>query len=145
MLSEIKKLVSNKAKSNPVNCDISPDSFNRHIINITMNLDDKIQMKPGAFLWKGPRSCYEIKSQHISYSDIQYYFDALANKHGNDILDMDVKLLKLASPVISKSFESVVNSSIENGIVHGGWKRARVTQVYKNECEINDQNITMTS
>ena len=58
---------------------------------------------------------------------------------------MDVKLLMLASPVISKSLESVINSSLENGIVHGDWKRARVTPVYKNECEINDENITMTS
>ena len=72
--------------------------------------------------------------------DVQCYFDSLANKHGNDILDIDVKLLKLASPVISKSIESVVNSSLENGIVHDDWKKARVTPVYKNEGEINDES-----
>ena len=53
---------------------------------------------------------------------------------------MDVKLLKLASPVISKSLESVVNSSLENGIVHDDWKKAMVTPVYKNEGEINYEN-----
>ena len=31
MWSEIKKLVSNKSRSNPVNCDISPDRFKRDI------------------------------------------------------------------------------------------------------------------
>ena len=139
MWSEIKKLVSNKCRSNPVNCDISPGRFNKHFINITKNLDDKFKMKPG-ILAKGPRSFYEFKFQHISYMSIQCYFDSLANKHGNDILDMDVKLLKLASPVISKSLESVVNSPLENGIVHDDWKKARVTPVYKNEGEINYEN-----
>ena len=85
MLSEIKKLVSNKSRSNPVNRDVSPDRFSRHLIDITKNLDDKIKMKPAALLWKGPRSCYEFKFQHISYTDIQCYFDSLAHKDGNDI------------------------------------------------------------
>ena len=53
---------------------------------------------------------------------------------------MDIKLLKLVSAVISKSLESVVNSSLENGVVHDDWKMARVTPVYKNEGEINDEN-----
>ena len=34
-----KILVSSKARSNPVKCDISPDKFNSHFINITKNLD----------------------------------------------------------------------------------------------------------
>ena len=103
------------------------------LINISLILPRtwmiNCKMKPCAFLWKCPRSCYEFKFQHISYMDIQCYFDSLANKHWNNILDMDVKLLKLASPVISKSLESVVNSSLENGIVHDDWKKARVTLV----------------
>ena len=49
MWLEIKKLVSNKSRSNPVNCDISPGRFYKHFINITKNLDDKFKMKPGAF------------------------------------------------------------------------------------------------
>ena len=59
----------------------------------------------------------------MSYTDIQCYLYSLANKHGNDVLDMDVKLLKLANPVISKSLESVVNSSLENGVVHDDWEK----------------------
>ena len=64
----------------------------------------------------------------------------MTNKHGNDILGMDIKLLKIACPVISKSLAYVVNSSLDNGIVHDDWKKARVTPVCKNEGEINDQN-----
>ena len=72
--------------------------------------------------------------------DIESYFNSLANKGGNDILDMDIKLIKLASPIISKSLASVVNWSFDNGIVHGDWKKASVTPVYKNEGEIDDEN-----
>ena len=34
----------------------------------------------------------------------------------------------------------MVNSSLENGIVHDDWKKARETQVYKNEGEIGNKN-----
>ena len=47
----------------------------------------------------------------------------MTNKHGNDILGMDIKLLKIACPVISKSPAYVVNSSLDNDIVHADWKK----------------------
>ena len=56
------------------------------------------------------------------------------------IFGIDIKLLKIACPVISKSLAYVVNSSLDNGIVHDDWKKARVTPNYKNEGEINDEN-----
>ena len=64
----------------------------------------------------------------------------MTNKHGNDILGMDIKLLKIACPVISKSLAYVVNSSLDNDIVHDDWKKARVTPVYQNKGEINVEN-----
>ena len=138
--SEIKKLVASKARSNLVKCDISPNRFNSHFINITKNLDSNLKDKPGTFLWKGPKSRYVFKLHHISFQDIQFYLNSMANKHGNDILGMDIKLLKIACPVISKSLAYVVNSSLDNGIVHEDRKKTRVTPIYKNEGEINDEN-----
>ena len=88
------------------------------------------------FLWKGPKGFYVFKFKHISHMDIESYFDWLANKGGNDILDMDIKLIKLVCPTISKSLASVVNLSFDNGSVHGDWKKAMVTSIYKNEREI---------
>ena len=123
-----------------MNCDISPDRFNSHFINITKNLDCNFKNKPDKFLWKGPKSRYVFKFHHISFQDIQLYLNSMTNKHGNDVLGMDIKLLKIACPVISKSLAYVVNSSLDNGIVHDDWKKARVTPVYKNEGEINDEN-----
>ena len=140
MWSEIKKLVSSKARSNPVNCDISPNRFNSHFVNITKNLDSNLKNKSGTFLWKGPKSRYVFKFHHISFQDIHFYLNSMTNKHENDILGMDIKLLKIACPVISKSLAYVVNSSLDNGIVHEDWNKARVTPVYKNEGENNDDN-----
>ena len=140
MWSEIKKLVTSKARSNPVNCDISPDRFNSHFTNITRNRDSNFKNKPDAFLWIGPKSRYVFKFHHISFQDIQFYLNSMTNKHGNDILAMDIKLLKIACPVISKSLAYVVNLSIDNGIVHDDRKKSQVTPVYKNEVEINDEN-----
>ena len=59
-----KKIVSSKARSNPVKCDISPDKFNSHFINITKNLDSNSKNKPDTFLWKGPKSRYVFKFRH---------------------------------------------------------------------------------
>ena len=64
----------------------------------------------------------------------------MTNKHGNDILGMDIKLLKIACPVISKSLAYIVNSSLDNDNVHDDWKNTMVTPVYKNEYEINDED-----
>ena len=74
-------------------------------------------------LWKGSKSLYVFKFKHISHMDIESYFNSLANKGGNDILDMDIKLIMLASPIVSKSLASFVDLSFDNGIVHGDWKR----------------------
>ena len=49
----------------------------------------------------------------------------MTNKHGNDILGKDIKLLKIACLVISKSLAYVVNSSLDNGIVHDDWKKGQ--------------------
>ena len=56
-----------------------------------------------------PKSIYVFKFKHISHTDIESYFKSLANEGGNDILDMNMKLIKLASPMISKSLALVVN------------------------------------
>ena len=54
-----KKLVSSNARPNPVDCDIYPNRFNSHFINIAKNLDSNLN-KPGTILWKGPKSRYVL-------------------------------------------------------------------------------------
>ena len=101
---------------------------------------DMKKFNPENFL-KDLNSC-EVLNGSLYDEDISWgkWKLKLTNKHGNYILGVDIKLLKIACPVISKSLAYVVNSSLDNGIVHDDWKKARVTPVYKNEGEINDEN-----
>ena len=98
------KVVSSKARSNPVNCDISPN-----FISITKNLDNNIKKYAWYISIERPTIRSVFKFRHISFQDMQCSFKSLNNKHGNDILGMDIKLLKLACPVISISVAYVVN------------------------------------
>ena len=129
MWSEIKRLVSSKRTPNVIICDISPERFNRHFFNITKNQNRNFINEPDDFLWKGPQSLYVLRLKQKSHMATESYFNPLANKGGSDILVMDINLIKLASPIISKSLASVVNLSFDNGIVHSDWKKARVTPV----------------
>ena len=67
------------------------------------------------------------------------YFDLLSNKHDNDILDMDIKLIKLLCTILSKSLPSVVDLSFDNAIVQGYWKSLEQHR-YIRMGEINDNN-----
>ena len=55
-----------------------------------------------------------------------------------DVLDIDTKLLKIASPFIAPSLTHVYNLSLYNGVVPNDFKKARITPVFKNE---GDRNI----
>ena len=82
MWSEIKRFVQYKVKSNLVSCDISPDDFNRHFVNVAKNLDKNFKKKPHSFLWKGAKSSYIFKFRHIPDTAIKHYLNSLSNKHG---------------------------------------------------------------
>ena len=53
---------------------------------------------------------------------------------------MDIVLLKESAPYISKSLANVINASLESGVFEQDWKNARVTPVYKDDGDINDEN-----
>ena len=55
-----------------------------------------------------------------------------------DVLDIDTKLLKIASPFIAPSLTHVYNLSLYNGVVPNDFKKARITPVFKNK---GDRNI----
>ena len=54
MWSEIKRLVSSKRTPNVINCDISPDRFNRHFVNITKNQNRNFINEPDDFFMEMP-------------------------------------------------------------------------------------------
>ena len=76
----------------------------------------------------------------MSSADIVTYLRSLPNRSNNDILGMDIVLLKESAPYISTSLANVINKSLESGVFEQDWKNARVTPIYKDDGDINDEN-----
>ena len=69
---------------------------------------------------------------------IKAYFGP--NKSNNDILSMDLVLLRESAPYITISLADVMNNSLKSGVFGQDWKNARVTLIYKDDGDINDEN-----
>ena len=76
----------------------------------------------------------------MSYEDIKTYLGSQPNKSINDILGMDLVLLRKSAPYISISLANVINKPLKSGVVGQEWKNARVTLIYKDDGDINDEN-----
>ena len=99
----------------------------------TQNLDEN-------FFWKSPKSIHSFRFKRVSSADIVTYLGSLPNRSNIDILGMDIVLLKESAPCISISLANVINKSLESGIFEQDWKNARVTPIYKDDGDINDEN-----
>ena len=53
---------------------------------------------------------------------------------------MDVVLLKESVPYISESLARIMNKSLALGVFEQDWKNARVSPIYKDDGNINDEN-----
>ena len=82
---------------------------------------------------KGPKSIHSFRFQRMSNKDIVPYLGSLPNRSSNDILGMDLVLLKELVPY-------VINKSVESGVFGQDWKNAWVTLIYKDDGDINDEN-----
>ena len=76
----------------------------------------------------------------MSNEDIEAYLGSLPNKSNNDILGMDLVLLRKSAPYISISLANVINKSLRSGVFEQDWKNARVMPIYKDDGDINDEN-----
>ena len=72
--------------------------------------------------------------------DIKIYLESLPIKSNNDILGMDLVLLRESVPYISISMANVINSSLKSSVFEQDWQNARVTTIYKDDGDINDEN-----
>ena len=52
---------------------------------------------------------------------------------------MDIVLLKESVPYISILLADVINKSLEPGVFEQDWKNARVTPIYKDHGDMNDE------
>ena len=115
MRSEIKRLVPGKNKHSHITCDISADDFNHHFANISNKMNSKFQNFYDNCLWKGPKSIHSFRFKKMSNKDIKTYLGSLPNKSNNDILGMDLVLLRESAPYISVSLANVINKSLKSG------------------------------
>ena len=76
----------------------------------------------------------------MSNEDIKTYLGSLPNKSNNDILGMDLVLLRASVPYISISLANVINKSLWSGAFEQNWKNAIVTPICKDDGYINDKN-----
>ena len=140
MWSEIKRLLPGKNKHSHITCDISANDFNHHFANIGNKMNSKFQNLDATFFWKGPKSIHSFRFKRMSSADIVTYLGSLPNRSNNDILGMDIVLLKESAPYISISLANVINKSLESGVFEQDWKNARVTPIYKDDGDIDDEN-----
>ena len=140
MWPEIKRLVPGKNKHSHITCDISANDFNHHFANIGNKINSKFQNLDDNFFWKGPKSIHSFRFKRMSSADIVTYLGSLPNRSNKDILGMDIVLLKESAPYISISLANVINKSLESGVFEQDWKNARVTPIYKDDGDINDEN-----
>ena len=94
MWSEIKRLVPSKNKHSHITCDISANDFNHHFANIGKKMNSKFQNFNDNFLWKCTKSTFSFRFKNMSKEDIETYLGSLPNKSNNDILGMDLVLLR---------------------------------------------------
>ena len=103
-------------------------------------MNSKFQNFDDNCFWKGPKCIHSFRFKEMSNEDIKTYLGSLPNKSNNDILGMDLALLRESAPYISISFANVINKSLQSGAFEQNWKNVRVTPIYKDDGDINDKN-----
>ena len=135
MWSEIKRLVPGKNKHSHITCDISANNFNNHFANIGNKMNSKFQNLDDHFFWKGPKSIHSFRFKRMSSAAIVTYLRSLPNRSNNDILGIEI-----IGPIYFYIIVNVIDKSLESGVFEQDWKNARVTPIYKDDGDINDDN-----
>ena len=113
--------------------------------NISNKMNSKFQNFDDNCSWKGPKSIHSFRFKKISNEDIKTYLGSLPNKSTKDILGMDLVLLRV-SPIYMYfcwqifSLANVINKSHKSGVFEQDWKNTRVTPIYEDDGDINDEN-----
>ena len=119
---------NNKTYTN--NDDIA-DQFNKHFINVSLNLASRTansNENPTQYISFSPTNSFVMST--VTETQVSSLFITLeVNKSSIDIPN---KLIKRAAEPLSVPFTKIYNQSIETGIVPNILKVSQVTPVYKN-------------
>ena len=126
---ELNKATGNMKYLNNAQNDLSPDNFNDFFVQVGQKISDSFNKE--TLNWKNPECIYKFKFSEVLEDDVLKLLKQLPCDSNIDILDVDCKLLNIASPYISKTLTAIFNLSLKTGFVLDDWKYARVTPIYK--------------
>ena len=104
-------------------------------------MNAKFQNLDDIFFYKGQKNIHSFRFKRMSSANIVTYLGTLPNRSNNDILGMDIVLLKESAQYTSISLANVINKSLESGVFEQDWKNAIVTPIYRDDGDINDETI----
>ena len=140
MWSEIKRLVSGKNKHSHITCDISASDLNNNFDNIGNKINSNFQNLNDNFCWKGQKSIYSFRFKRMSNEDIVTYVGSLPKRSNNDLyIGYGPRFIERISPIYVYIIGKC-DKSLESGVFEQDWKNARVTPIYKDDGNINDEN-----
>ena len=93
----------------------------------------------GDIKWKNPETIHSFEFVTIYEGSVTTDLLTLNADSNNDVLQLDSKLLRLVSPLISKSLTHLFNVSLMSRIVPSDWKLARITPIYKGKGPLNSE------
>jgi len=146
--STIKKLIpKNKSSIHSVKCDNgnttsdkeTADKFNDFFTSIGTQLASKFKTKTS----KSKTNDDTLNNNNINHINKQFDFDYVTpefvfdeickmhNSKSPGFGNMNVKLLKLAAPIICHSLAYICNISLQTSVFPKSWKQAKVTPIHK--------------
>ena len=131
----LNNMIPKKCNSNnTVSSSLNPELFNKYFASIDERLTNHFDALVYPQLDNEEVSSFEFLE--INMNEVLQHLLNLGNKSSLDMIDMDNKLLRLASPIIAPLLCHIFNLSLCNSIVPSDWKLARVTPIYKGQGEI---------
>ena len=147
----INRLIGNEPKSNKITQLDTGDTVNTDPIEISNILNTH-------FSKIGPSLASEIKDTSSNFTDYitpvghifnlakvscQEVFNLIQKIPSNKASGLDnisARLLKEASPIVTRSLTFIINQSIATGIFPKAWKRARVSPIFKEDLRTDPNN-----
>ena len=133
---KINDLVREKKSSNSHVHGISASVFNRYFSTIGKKVSSKLP-KQGMPKWKNLPSIYSFTFKNIDVAAVHGDLHGIDGDSGNDVLQLDAKLLRMSADVICRTLTHLYDISLSTKIVPGEWKLARITPIYKGSGDVH--------
>ena len=136
MWKKINELIRDKKKNVSCNHGISAYSFNEYFCKVGHTVTSKF-VNQDDIEWKNPPTIHSFEFVTIDEGSVVTDLLTMNADSNNDVLQLDSKLLRLASPLISKSLTHLFNLSLMSRVIPSDWKLARIIPIRKGKGSVN--------